>query len=118
MDIPTVDFLKNHENPPIKTKVIITPTRWVQDIETPPRDRGAWGKNVGNEKFSVPKGVRYISPSIIEPSPMVTMITEIIGSPIRRLKKILSTLMARKKVIIILAMNEKKMGTPTVTVRK
>ena len=96
----------------------MTPTSCVQDMETPPSERGSWGRNVGNEKFSLPKGVRYINPSRIDPNPMVTMITEMIGSPIRRLKKILSTLMARKKVIIILARNEKKMGTPTVTVKK
>ena len=46
------------------------------------------------------------------------MITEIIGSPIRRRKKILSTLIARKNVIIILARNEKKIGIPRVTVKK
>jgi hypothetical protein len=58
MDIPTVDFLKNQENPPIRIKVIITPTSWVHEMETPPRERGSWGRNAGNEKFSLPKGVR------------------------------------------------------------
>ena len=35
-------------------------------------------------------------------SPMVTMITEMIGSPIRRRRNILSTLMASKNVIAML----------------
>jgi len=49
MDMPTVDFLKNQENPPIKRKVMITPTSCVQDMETPPRVRGSWGRNAGKE---------------------------------------------------------------------
>ena len=43
-----------------------------------------------------------MTPSRIDINPMVTMMTEIIGSPIRRRKKILSTLIARKNVATML----------------
>ena len=102
MEMPTVDFLKNHENPPIITAVTITPTSWVQEMDTPPKDIKVWGKNLGKEKFTDPKGVRKIKPSMMDIRPIVTMITEMIGSPIKRRKKIRSTLIARKKVITIL----------------
>ena len=49
--------------------------------------------------------------------PMVTMITEIMGSPIRRRKKIRSTLMARKKVTTMLTKKEMYNGMPSHTVR-
>ena len=48
-------------------------------------------------------------------SPMVTMITEMIGSPIRRLKKIRSTLMARKKVMTMLSRKDSTMWISTHT---
>lgn len=40
---------------------------------------------------------------------MVTMMTDIMGSPIRRRRNILSMLMARKKVMIMLARKEKRL---------
>ena len=55
---------------------------------------------------------------MMDARPMVTIMTDIMGSPIRRRKKIFSTLMARKKVITMLAKNEKKTGTPIDTVKK
>jgi hypothetical protein len=45
-------------------------------------------------------------PSRMDIRPMVTMITEMIGSPISRRKNIRSTLMARKKVITMLSKKE------------
>jgi hypothetical protein len=45
-------------------------------------------------------------PSMMDINPMVTMITEMIGSPISRRKNIRSTLMARKKVITMLSRKE------------
>ncbi len=53
----------------------------------------------------------------MDESPIVTIITDIMGSPIRRRRKIFSTLMAKKNVIIILARKEKKIGIPNDTVR-
>ena len=53
----------------------------------------------------------------MEARPMVTIITDMTGSPIRRRKKIRSTLMARKKVTVILIRNEKTMGISPQTVR-
>jgi hypothetical protein len=35
-----VDFLKNQENPAIITLVTMTPTSWVQEIDTPPNEMG------------------------------------------------------------------------------
>ena len=58
MEIPSVERLKKYEKPPIRAAVMITPTSWVQLMETPPREIGVWGRNRGKEKFSVPKGVR------------------------------------------------------------
>ena len=52
-------------------------------------------------------------PSRIDIKPMVTMITDMIGSPMRRRRKIRSTLMARKKVITMLTRKETKIGRPT-----
>ena len=57
MEIPTVDALKNQVNAPIMMNVMITPTNWVQDKETPQKAIGSLGRNSGNEKFSDPKGV-------------------------------------------------------------
>jgi len=66
MDMPMVDFLKNQERHPIKIKVMMTPTSCVQDMETPPKDSEVWGRNGGNEKFILPKGVRNINPSMMD----------------------------------------------------
>jgi hypothetical protein len=64
------------------------------------------GQKLGKEKFTEPNGVRKINPSMMDISPMVTMMTEMIGSPIRRRRNIRSTLMARKKVITMLSKKE------------
>jgi hypothetical protein len=45
-------------------------------------------------------------PSMMDISPMVTMITEMMGSPMSRRKKMRSTLMARKKVITMATTKE------------
>ena len=45
-------------------------------------------------------------PSKIDINPIVTIMTDIMGSPIKRRKKTLSTLMDRKKVTTMLSRNE------------
>ena len=87
--------------------VMMTPTSCVQEMDTPLKVIGVLGRNAGKEKFSVPKGVRYTSPSMMDIRPMVTMMTEMIGSPIRRRRNTRSTLMARKNVMMTLIKNEK-----------
>ncbi len=44
MEIPRVDFLKNQEKPPMRMAVVITPTNWVQLMETPPSWMGVVGE--------------------------------------------------------------------------
>ena len=56
-------------------------------------------------------------PSKIDINPMVTMITEIIGSPMSRRRKIRSTLMARKNVINMLTRKEMYIGSSAQAVR-
>ena len=56
-------------------------------------------------------------PSMMDIKPMVTMITDMIGSPISRRRNTRSTLMARKKVMIMLMINEIAMWIPTHAVR-
>ena len=56
-------------------------------------------------------------PSIMDIKPMVTMITDMIGSPINRRRNTRSTLMARKKVMTMLRTKEMAMWIPTHTVR-
>ena len=56
-------------------------------------------------------------PSRMDIRPMVTMMTEMMGSPISRRRKTRSTLIARKKVITMLARKDRMMGRPTQTVR-
>lgn len=55
-------------------------------------------------------------PSIIDISPMVTMMIDIIGSPISLRRKTRSTLMARKKVMIMLRIKDTAMWMPIHTV--
>ena len=51
-------------------------------------------------------------PFKIDINPMVTMMTEMIGSPINRRKNTRSTLMARKNMMMVERTKASRMGTP------